>query len=102
MVVVDTAWLSGILRANGVLVDGEVVGVAVRTSASFNSTTVFVQVGYRGAGASGLPTRLVVKRPAGNEWSRAAARAEARFYRYAATLPDHPPVIPACLAAGDD
>jgi Ecdysteroid kinase-like family len=97
---VDAAWLTGVLRRAGALSRGEVTSVALRASDAFNSSTVFVAATYQNADP-GLPTRLVVKRPSAAPWSRAAAAEEARFYRHIATLPDHPPVVPPCLAADD-
>ena len=91
---IDTEWLTQVLGE-------QVTSVEVRASDAFNSATVFAQVTYQDAG-SGLPTRLVVKRPSEADWSRAAAVAEAGFYRYVGTLPDHPPVLPRCLAAADE
>jgi Phosphotransferase enzyme family len=99
--VIDAAGLAEILRASGALTHGEVASVALRESDAFNSATVFAEVTYRGADPR-LPTRLVIKCPSEAAWSRAAAVIEAGFYRYVATLPDHPPVVPACLAATDD
>jgi aminoglycoside phosphotransferase (APT) family kinase protein len=95
----DAAWLTQVLRESGALDAGEVTSVEVSGTDAFNSATVFARVTYRGAD---LPTRLVVKQPSDAKWSRAAAIEEARFYRYVATLPDHPPVVPTCLAASDD
>jgi phosphotransferase family enzyme len=99
--VVDAAELTELLRAGGALGDGEVASVVLRGSDAFNSATVFARVTYRNADPA-LPTRLVIKRPSEASWSRAAAVAEAGFYRFVATLPDHPPVVPPCLAATDD
>src|SRR5262245_49512359 len=99
--VIDAARLTGLLRDSGVLGDGYVSSVAVRSSDAFNSATVFARVTYRGADPA-LPTRLVIKRPSPAEWSRKAAVVEANFYRHLATLSGHPPVVPRCLAATDD
>jgi aminoglycoside phosphotransferase (APT) family kinase protein len=99
--VIDAADLTELLRGSGALPAGEVASVAVRDSGAFNSATVFAEAVYRDADPA-LPTRLVIKRPSEAPWSRAAAAVEAGFYRYLATLPDHPPVVPDCLAATDE
>jgi hypothetical protein len=58
-------------------------------------------VTYRNADPD-VASRLVIKRPSEAPWSRAAAVVEAGFYRDVATLPDNPPVVPACIAATDE
>jgi len=101
--VIDASWLTGLLRDSGALDGGSsVASVRVRATDAFNSATVFARVTYRGPALPALPTRLVIKRPSSAEWSRAAAVVEANFYRHLATVPSHPLVVPACLAATDD
>ncbi|WP_427892854.1 phosphotransferase family protein [Kribbella sp. GL6] len=88
-----------VLRRSGVLEGRGVRSVEVRDTGAFNSDTARVRVSFRSA----PDAQFVVKTPAGNAWSRAAAIDEARFYTLVATLPDHPAVVPRCLAAaGDD
>jgi hypothetical protein len=100
--VIDAGWLTSLLRDSGALSEGSLVeSIAVRESDAFNSATVFARVTYRGADPA-LPTRLVIKRPSSAQWSRDAAVVEAQFYRHLFTVPSHPPVVPACLAATDD
>ncbi len=98
---IDAAWLTEALRDSGTLRAGRVTAVDVRSTDAFNSSTVFVTATYAGVEPA-PPRHLVVKRPSDNAWSRDAAIAEAAFYRYVETQPDHPPVFPVCLAAADD
>src|SRR5262249_40965350 len=96
--VIDAAGLTDLLPPSGAPRPGGGASVALRESDAFTSATVFAEVTYRSAERA----RLVIKRPSEAAWSRAAAVVEAGFYRYVATLPDHPPVVPVCLAATDE
>ncbi|MGZ0153571.1 phosphotransferase family protein [Kribbella sp. WER1] len=91
----DADWVYELLDRAGVR---DVRTVAVRDTGAFNSSTARLRVSFR----SSPDAQFVAKRPADNDWSRAAAVDEARFYTLVATLPDHPPVVPHCIAAAAD
>lgn len=92
-------WLTIILHDAGILSSGSVSSVEVIPSGAFNSRTSFLRLRYTSDVPINTPTRLVMKRNTPAAWSIAAGADEVRFYRLIAQLPDHPRVIPPCLAA---
>jgi Phosphotransferase enzyme family len=97
--VVDEEWLVAVLDQAGVLGGREVRRIEFVDTGAFNSQTVRVRVTCTD---SADPLAYVLKRPTSAEWSVRAAAEEARFYRTVAALADHPPVVPQCVAVGDD
>lgn len=91
--------LTHILHQAGWLNQGTVTAVEERKSAAFNSQLSFLRLSYSADAPPAVPTRAVLKRNIGADWAKAAGAEEVKFYKLLATLPDHPPLVPACYAA---
>lgn len=96
------AWLTDILRQAGALPQGAVIAVEERQSDAFNSQLVFLRLTYSANAPPDLPMRFVLKRNIDADWAMEAGAEEVKFYQLAATLPDHPPVLPPCYAVEYD
>ena len=95
----DDGWLAEVLEDAGVLNGRSVRAIEVLDTGAFNSQTVRLRVSLEGSTG---PLAFVLKRPTGVTWSVDAAAEEARFYRVVGRLAGHPPVVPRCVAVGDE
>ncbi len=104
---VKPAWLTEKLRQSGHLLQGEVTRIDPQKSDAFNSNLFFLHVYYSPDAKSStderpeLPTRLVLKCNVATDYGKEAGRLEVKFYQLAATLPDHPPMLPWVAAEYD-
>jgi hypothetical protein len=90
------------LRQSGALTRGEITSVDITDTGAFNSQTGHLLVCYSADAVPQLPTHLILKLNVQTAWGREAGRDEVRFYQNLATFPDHPSVIPPCLATAYD
>jgi len=94
---ITTAWLTAVLRQEGVSPHGEVVALDQQANDAFNSQTSHLIVTYSAGAPSNAPIRLVLKRN-----SRADGEDEIKFYNLVPSLIDHPRIIVPCYAAAYD
>src|ERR1700737_17184 len=73
------AWLTAVLRVNGLLERGEVASVTIKDTGAFNSQTCYLSLQYSPDAPADLPTQLVLKRNALNEYSTEAGIDEVKF-----------------------
>jgi hypothetical protein len=96
------AWLTTVLRATGLLTDGEVLSVTINETGAFNSHTLRLEVQYSGTPTTGLATNLILKRNTQEPWAIEAGAEEVKFYQLAAALRPAPPALVPCYAAAHD
>ncbi len=99
---ITAEWLTDTLRAAGALPRGEVVAVAPRANAAFNSAAAHLDVAYSPDAPASAPRRLFLKRNVDTAWGRAAGKSEVAFYRLAAPHQDQLPMLVPCYAAEHD
>lgn len=96
---VTPAWLTEVLRREGVLDHGSVVAFEQQPNAAFNSHTRHLTPIYEGADKSVAPAHLLLKCSLPAAWAQRAGAREVAFYKLVEGLPDHPPVIVRCYDA---
>ncbi|HLG60580.1 MAG TPA: hypothetical protein VKY19_01525 [Ktedonosporobacter sp.] len=89
---ITPAWLTAVLCQSGLLHQGEVTAVEKETMGAFNSETHRLVFRYSAEATPGLPASLILKKNNESEWGREAGADEVKFYRVAASQPDHPPM----------
>lgn len=96
------AWLTGILRQQGFLPNGEVLAIQTQPNAAFNSHSTHLQANYSTDAPSGIPDRFLLKCNLQQPWAIPAGVREATFYQTIANWPDHPAMIAPCYDAAID
>jgi hypothetical protein len=99
---ITPAWLGAALRASGALPVGEVVAVATRGNAAFNSAALHLMVTYSPDAPAAAPQHIFCKRNLDVEWAREVGAWEVEFYQLATQQGARlPMVLPCYLAAFD-
>jgi hypothetical protein len=99
---ITAQWLTDTLQEAGALSRGEVVAVASRANAAFNSAAAHLDLTYSPDAPGSAPRRLFLKRNVDTVWGRAAGKSEVAFYRLAAPHLDQLPMLVPCYAAAHD
>ena len=83
---VTPAWLTAVLRQEGILPHGEVSAVERNATDAFNSRTDHLVLHYSADAPPGVPTQLILKQNIQETWGREAGAQEVAFYTLVASL----------------